>query len=68
VEKLTMLFICPDTIVGTTIQPNVPPGISKMFVFHLTFFFVMEIFFIFLFLYFFNFLILFNIFLILLFY
>jgi hypothetical protein len=34
VDKLTMVFNCPgDNIVGTTIEPNVPPGISKMFFF-----------------------------------
>jgi hypothetical protein len=39
VDKLTMLFNCPDYWVGTTIEPNVPDGISKMFVFVFIFFF-----------------------------
>jgi hypothetical protein len=34
VDKLTMIFNCPSETVGTTINPNLPPGISKMFVFH----------------------------------
>jgi hypothetical protein len=40
VDKLTMLFNCPgiNTTVGTTVEPNVPRGISKMFVFHFIFF------------------------------
>jgi hypothetical protein len=34
VDKLTMLFNCPEyDCVGTTVEPNVPPGISKMFSF-----------------------------------
>jgi hypothetical protein len=38
VDKLTMVFNCPDyRVVGTTIEPNIPDGISKMFVFHFIF-------------------------------
>jgi hypothetical protein len=35
VDKLTMVFNCPGwgNTVGTTVDPNVPDGISKMFVF-----------------------------------
>jgi hypothetical protein len=36
---LTIVFNCPRIdIVGTTVEPNVPDGISKMFVFHFIFF------------------------------
>jgi hypothetical protein len=39
VDKLTMVFNCPGwNVVGTTIDPNVPDGISKMFVFHFIFY------------------------------
>jgi hypothetical protein len=37
VSKLTMVFNCPNTRVGTTIDPSVPDGISKMFVFEFVF-------------------------------
>jgi hypothetical protein len=37
VDKLTLFFNCPIAKVGTTIEPNVPVGISKMFVFHFFF-------------------------------
>jgi hypothetical protein len=38
VDKLTMLFNCPgNDDVGTTIDPNVPDGISMMFVFDFIF-------------------------------
>jgi hypothetical protein len=56
VDKLTMVFNCPNVWVGTTVEPNVPDGISKMFVYHFIFFillffiyFVMGFHFIFLF-------------------
>jgi hypothetical protein len=40
VDKLTIVFNCTewDGFVGTTIDPNVPTGISKMFVFIFIFF------------------------------
>jgi hypothetical protein len=39
VDKLTMVFNCPGVydFVGTTVEPNVPDGISKMFVFDFIF-------------------------------
>jgi hypothetical protein len=38
VNKLTMVFNVSDAWVGTTIDPNIQPGISKMFVFDFFFF------------------------------
>jgi hypothetical protein len=42
VNKLTMVFNCPGfgNYAGATIDPNVPDGISKMFVFDFIFFFI----------------------------
>jgi hypothetical protein len=40
VYKLTMPFDCPHARVGTTVDPNVPLGISKMFIFDLIFFYL----------------------------
>jgi hypothetical protein len=37
VDKLTMVFNCPDNRAGTTVDPNVPDGISNMFVFDFIF-------------------------------
>jgi hypothetical protein len=37
VDKLKMVFDCPNDYVGTTIDPNVPDGISNMFVFDFIF-------------------------------
>jgi hypothetical protein len=38
VDRLTMKFNCPThNTVGTTIDPNVPDGISKRFVFDFIF-------------------------------
>jgi hypothetical protein len=37
VDKLTMLFSCRNTKVGTIISPNAPDGISKMFDFDFSF-------------------------------
>jgi hypothetical protein len=54
VDKLTMVFNCPKHTVGTTIEPTLPDGISKMFVFDFIFFFfffVMGFFFFFFFFY-----------------
>jgi hypothetical protein len=53
VDKLTMLFNCLgwNNIVGTTVDPNVPSGISKMFAFDFFifnfFYYVMGAFFLF---------------------
>jgi hypothetical protein len=39
-NKLTMVFKCPGfgNRAGTTVEPNVPDGISKMFVFDFKYF------------------------------
>jgi hypothetical protein len=56
IDKLIMTFNCPgDNEVGTTIEPNVPPGISKMFVLDfifLIYFFLLWEFFFFIYLFF----------------
>jgi hypothetical protein len=40
VDKLTTMFNCPgwDNNVGTTVEPNVPDGICKIFAFLFVFF------------------------------